>query len=120
MKKSLIESITTSKQSPQRTNARKSKVEFLAMREDISKALEKGWSITAIWETLSDEGSFTATYNTFRLYILKYLNGQKPGYSQKESIEFRIKTPVVNSSKKKDNSIPSFKYNTILNIKDLL
>lgn len=75
MKKSLIENITTSKKSEQRTNARKNKVEFLAMRQDISEALEKGWSITIIWETLRDEGKFTATYNTFRLYVLKYLNG---------------------------------------------
>lgn len=75
MKKSLIENITTSKKSEQRTNVRKNKVEFLAMRQDISEALEKGWSITIIWETLRDEGKFTATYNTFRLYVLKYLNG---------------------------------------------
>lgn len=73
-----------SKQSPQRTNTRKNKVAFLAMRQDISEALEKGWSITIIWETLRDEGSFSATYNTFRLYVLKYLNSQKSGYSQKD------------------------------------
>ncbi|MCW8444704.1 TraK family protein [Fluoribacter gormanii] len=120
MKKSLTENIMASKQSQQRTSARKNKVEFLALREDISEALEKGWSITVIWETLRDEGSFTATYNTFRLYVLKYLNGQKPVYSQKESVEVETKNPAVNSSKKKDISIPSFKYNPIPNIKDLL
>ncbi|MCZ4805099.1 TraK family protein [Legionella pneumophila] len=75
MKKSLTENIMISKQSQQRMNTRKNKVEFLAMRQDISEALEKGWSITIIWETLRDEGKFTATYNTFRLYVLKYLNG---------------------------------------------
>ncbi|HAT9590711.1 TPA: conjugal transfer protein TraK [Legionella pneumophila subsp. pneumophila] len=120
MKKSLTEKIMTSQQSQQTTNTRKHKVEFLAMREDISEALEKGWSMIIIWETLRDEGSFTATYNTFRLYVLKYLNGQIPGYSQKESVEVRTKNPAVNSSKKKDISIPLFKYNPILNIKDLL
>ncbi|HCE5426390.1 TPA: TraK family protein [Legionella pneumophila] len=97
MKKSLKENIMTSRQSQQRMITRKNKVEFLALREDISEALEKGWSITVIWETLRDEGSFTATYNTFRLYILKYLNGQKPGYSPKESVEVRIKKPAGNS-----------------------
>lgn len=78
MKKSLTENIMTSIQSQQRTNTRKNKVAFLAMREEIAEALEKGWSITIIWETLKDEGGFNATYNTFRLYVLKYLNGQKP------------------------------------------
>ncbi|HEL8002163.1 TraK family protein [Legionella pneumophila serogroup 1] len=120
MKKSLIENIMISKKSQQKTNARKNKVEFLAIREDISEALEKGWSMTVIWETLRDEESFTATYNTFRLYILKYLNGQKSGYSQNESVEVRAKKSVVSSSKTKDTSIPSFKYNPIPNIKDLL
>ncbi|KTC75378.1 protein TraK [Legionella birminghamensis] len=120
MKKSLTENLTTSKQGQQKTNSRKNKVEFLALREDISEALEKGWSITIIWETLRDEGSFTATYNTFRLYVLKYLNGQKPGYSQNKSVEVRAKKSVGSSSKTKDTSTPSFKYNPIPNIKDLL
>ncbi|WP_106225640.1 TraK family protein [Legionella pneumophila] len=121
MKKSLAENITSSKQSQQTTNARKHKVEFLAMREDISEALEKGWSITIIWETLRDEGRFTASYNTFRLYILKYLDGQKSGYSQKESVEHRHKSNIGNhSAKKKTNSTPSFTYNPIPNIDDLI
>lgn len=92
------------------------------MREDISKALEKGWSITSIWETLSDEGCFTASYNTFRLYVLEYLNGQKPGYSQKESVEHRHKKLFKNhSSKKTSGSMPSsFTYNPIPNIDELL
>ncbi|HAT8918601.1 TraK family protein [Legionella pneumophila serogroup 1] len=121
MKKSLIESVITREQSPKRTSARKSKVEFLALREEISEALEKGWSLTAIWETLHDEGSFTATYNTFRLYVLKYLNGQKPGYSQQATIEQRSKTPAENQAKmKKPATIPSFTFNPIPNPEDLL
>lgn len=79
MNKSLTENMAACKLGQQRSSVRKHKVEFLAMREDISEALEKGWPITVIWETLRDEGCFTATYNTFRLYVLKYLNAQKPG-----------------------------------------
>lgn len=101
MKKSLTENIMTSKQGQQRASARKNKVAFLAMREDISEALEKGWSITIIWETLRDEGSFTATYNTFRLYVLKYLNGQKPGYSQREALDQQQKRLTENQAKEK-------------------
>lgn len=121
MKKFLLETVTTSEHSPKRTSARKSKVEFLALREEISETLEKGWSLTAIWETLRDEGSFTATYNTFRLYVLKYLNGQMPGYSQKESIEQRHKKQLNNhKSKKKADAIPFFTYNPISDIEKLL
>lgn len=121
MKKSLTEKIMTFKQSQQTTNVRKNKVAFLAMREDISDALEKGWSITVIWETLRDEGSFTATYNTFRLYVLKYLNGQKPGYSQKDANNQQPKSLVVTPDKeKKTAAIPSFTFNPIPNLKKLL
>ncbi len=111
----------TSQQNQQRTNVRKNKVEFLALREDISEALESGWSITTIWEMLRDEGSFTATYNTFRLYVLKYLNGQKPGDSQKTTIEQPSKTLSQNNAKmKKPATIPSFTFNPIPNPEDLL
>ncbi|HCD9516336.1 TPA: TraK family protein [Legionella pneumophila] len=120
MNKSLTENIATCEQLQRRASTGKSKVEFLAMRKDISEALEKGWSMTIIWETLRDEGSFTATYNTFRLYVLKYLNGQKSGYSQNESVDARATKPVRSSSKTKDTSMPSFKYNPTTNIKDLL
>lgn len=121
MKKSLTENIMTSKQGQQRTNARKNKVAFLAMREDISETLEKGWSITIIWETLRDEGSFTATYNTFRLYVLKYLNGQKRGYSQKDTNVQQPKRLAVNQDKeKKPRAMPSFTFNPIANLEELL
>lgn len=121
MKKPLIETVITREQSPKRTSARKNKVEFLALREEISEALEKGWSLTAIWETLHDEGSFTATYNTFRLYVLKYLNGQLSGYSRKDSIDQRHKKQVKKLvSKKKTDPIPSFTYNPILDPEKLL
>ncbi|QBR83751.1 conjugal transfer protein TraK [Legionella israelensis] len=121
MKNSLIETMMAADQNQQKTPARKNKVEFLALKDNISEALEKGWPMTAIWETLRDEGSFTASYNTFRLYVLEYLNGQKPGYSQKESIEHRHKKLVKNhSSKKKSDSMPSFTYNPIPNIDELI
>ena len=86
MKKSLIETMMAADQNQRKTPARKNKVEFLALKDEISEALEKGWHMTAIWETLWDEGSFTASYNTFRLYILKYLNNQKAGYPRKKSV----------------------------------
>ncbi len=106
-----------------KTPARKNKVEFLALKDDISEALEKGWPMTAIWETLRDEGSFTASYNTFRLYILEYLNGQKPGYSQKDSPSPKPKKLFNKNAVEKSNAtkeIKGFTYNPIPNIDELL
>ena len=123
MKNSLIESMMAADQNQRRAPARKNKVEFLALKDDISEALEKGWPMTAIWETLRDEGSFTASYNTFRLYVLQYLNGQKPGYSQKDSPSLKSKKLVKKHSLKKNNAtneIKGFTYNPIPNIDELL
>lgn len=107
-------------QNQRKTPARKNKVEFFALKDDISEALEKGWSIAIIWETLKDEGSLTATYNIFRLYILKYLNGQKPGYSQKDAIEQRSKRLIGNNTKKASAApTSSFTFNPKPNPKDL-
>ncbi|HAT8830484.1 TPA: TraK family protein [Legionella pneumophila] len=123
MKNSLIESMMAADKNQRKMPARKNKVEFLALKEDISEALEKGWPMTAIWETLRDEGSFTASYNTFRLYILEYLNGQKPGYSQKDSLAPKLQKPIKKHSVKKSNAnkeIKGFTYNPIPNIEELL
>jgi len=120
MKKSLIESMMVADKNQRKTPARKNKVEFLALKDDISEALEKGWPVTAIWETLRDEGRITSSYNTFRLYIFKYLNGQKPGYSQKETIEQRPKRLVENHARKtKASPMPSFTFNPKPNPEDL-
>ncbi|HAT8639020.1 TPA: conjugal transfer protein TraK [Legionella pneumophila] len=121
MKKSLTENIAISKLNQHRTNIRKHKAEFLAMCEEISEALEKGWSISVIWETLRDEERFTATCNTFRLYILKYLSGQKTGYSQKEVNNQQPKRLAVNQDKeKKPTAMPSCTFNPTPNLKELL
>lgn len=38
---------------------------FLANKEEIKKAFEKGWSIKLIWETLHEEGAYTGKYPSF-------------------------------------------------------
>lgn len=121
MKKSLTENISNCAENQQVKIVRQNKVAFLALKNEISEALEKGWSYTAIWETLFDEGSFTASYNTFRLYIVKYLNGQKPGYSFKDSLTYRNKKAAVNHTViKKPASMPGFTYNPNPKIEDLI
>ncbi|HBD7441759.1 TPA: TraK family protein [Legionella pneumophila] len=123
MKNSLIEKIMAADKNQRKTPTRKNKVEFLALKEDISEALEKGWPMTVIWKTLRDEGSFTASYNTFRLYVLEYLNGQKSGYSQTGSLAPKPNKLVKKHSVKKSNAtneIKGFTYNPIPNIDELL
>lgn len=41
---------------------------FLALRPDIKQALEDGWAIKSVWETLHEEGKVTFGYDAFRRY----------------------------------------------------
>lgn len=85
MKKSLIERLATSNQIQHKTPVTKNKVAFFVLRDDIAEALEKGWSMIAIWQTLKDEGKITTSYNTFRLHIAKFINGQTTTPKQTKS-----------------------------------
>jgi hypothetical protein len=38
---------------------------FLAQRDEIRNALEDGWTVYQIWDTLHAEQKITASYNTF-------------------------------------------------------
>ena len=38
---------------------------FLAQRDEISRALQDGWTMYQIWETLHAEQKIAASYNTF-------------------------------------------------------
>lgn len=41
---------------------------FILIRGEVSNAVENGYSLLAIWETLHDEGRISYTYQTFRRY----------------------------------------------------
>lgn len=76
MQKTFIERIAAHNEDKTKKPIAKNKVDFLILKDDIADALEKGWPIIAIWGTLHEEGKITTSYNTFRLNIAKYINGQ--------------------------------------------
>ena len=41
------------------------RVTFLAMREDVKQAIDDGWPVKAIWETLHEEGKVSFSYQAF-------------------------------------------------------
>jgi hypothetical protein len=54
---------------------------FLALRPDVKQALEDGWSIKSIWETLHEEGKVAFGYDAFRRYTKRLIllpAGQNP------------------------------------------
>jgi len=46
---------------------------FLALRPDIKKALEDGWSIKSIWVTLHEEGKVGFGYDAFLRYTRRLI-----------------------------------------------
>lgn len=55
---------------------------FLAQRDEIRSALEDGWTVYQIWETLHAEQKIVASYNTFcnqvKRLIISRLNKASP------------------------------------------
>lgn len=42
---------------------------ILALRNDIQQALDDGWSVRAVYQTLYDESRVTFSYQAFRRYV---------------------------------------------------
>ncbi|MDP2976962.1 MAG: TraK family protein [Anaerolineales bacterium] len=69
MAKSLSERIAarTVKKKPSRSA--QNRAAFLALRVDIKQALDDGWPVKSIWETLHEEGKVDFSYQAFRGYV---------------------------------------------------
>jgi hypothetical protein len=53
----------------------RNRASFLAIRVDVKQALEDGWTVKAIWETLQAEGATVLTYMTFNRYVNRLVRG---------------------------------------------
>lgn len=61
------------------------RAEFLAVKDDIAKALDDQWPVKAIWETLREEGAISFSYDAFIGYV-KRLIKTKPTAMQRASL----------------------------------
>jgi len=59
-------------QSGEGRNAR-NRASFLMMRTEVAEALEGGYSVLAIWETLHEEGRINFGYQAFRRYVAQLI-----------------------------------------------
>jgi hypothetical protein len=46
---------------------------FLALREEVKQALDDGWPVKEIWETLHEEGSIAFSYTVFCRYVKRLI-----------------------------------------------
>lgn len=47
------------------------------MRDDVKQALDDGWPVKAIWETLHEEGKVAFSYPAFCRYVKRLVVGQR-------------------------------------------
>ena len=50
---------------------------FLAVRTDVKQALDDGWPVKAIWETLHEERKITFSYPAFCRYVKRLVVGRR-------------------------------------------
>lgn len=108
MTKSLSERVEKHQKQKSEGKQRTSKAEFIAQKKDIADALRSGWSITAVWETLRDEGKISCGYDAFRKYVKTLIEAKqntKDGQMQK---------------KKSSNEMDGFSYNPVPNLEELM
>lgn len=86
---------------------------FLTLRTDIEQALQEGWSVKTIWETLYGERKVAFGYQTFRRYVHQYSQGSK---SNKRS---SVRQKVVGPTTQKPVEIPGFTFQSNIDKKDL-
>lgn len=92
----------------------KNKVAFLAQKNDIESALSDGWSIKAIWETLSLEGKISFSYKTFCGYVARLIATSKQPDTQENTKEDK------KDKKKAPNEIRGFTFDPKPNLEELL
>src|SRR6266567_5288654 len=77
MEKSLSERIAAraiKKKSPiSHSDENQNRAVFLTLRVEIKEALDDGWPMTSIWQTLYEEGKVTFGYDSFRRYTRRLI-----------------------------------------------
>lgn len=73
MSRSLSQRIATRAIARQPTRSGRNRAVFLAIRDEVEKAMEDGWSVRMIWQTLVEEGKIDVSYNSFLSYVKRLI-----------------------------------------------
>lgn len=120
MAKSLSERIAarTLKKKPSRSG--QNLAAFLALRADIKDALDDGWPVKTICETLQEEGKITFSYQAFRGYVNRLI--LLPATTSTPAAEVRPTPPSIQTAKSPagKKSAAGFSFNATPNKSELL
>ena len=86
----------------------------LALRADISQALDDGWSVLAIYKVLRDEGQVHFSYQAFRRHVNNLLSEKMQKRKQP------TRAAVAHRKAKSHNGTTGFVFNTSMKKEDLL
>jgi hypothetical protein len=96
---------------------------FLALRNEVKQALDDGWPIKEIWETLHEEGSIAFSYTVFCRYVKRLIvrPRQEMGIVTAPKTRKREPDPERSNSIDKNSTaeIRRFTWNPIPNEEDL-
>lgn len=110
--KALTERIAERQRSAAPSSAGANRAVMLALRGDIQQALDDGWSVLAIYQTLHDEGQLTFSYQAFRRHVNRHLLGKQPA---------QPKQRASSSTTEKPHAAPhKFTFNPSPNPRDLI
>ncbi len=77
MSESLTKRVAQFMQDQPARRSGKGRVVVLALREEIRKALDDGWSVKAVWQTLRAEGSVQVGYHAFRRHVATLISSEQ-------------------------------------------
>ena len=89
------------------TKKTKNRADFLVYKTDIEQAINDGWSVRVIWETLIDEKKVTCSYPAFNNYVNKLIVKKQQKKEEKRE-------------EKKSQKIDGFNFNSIPNKDELI
>jgi len=126
MAKSLSERIAERAKKKKPSRNAQNRAAFLAVRADVKQALDDGWPVKSIWETLHEEGKVTFSYQAFRGYVNRLILAVKadaalsPASEPAKPREDAKPEAAASSTKQKPARMPGFIFQPNPDKKDLL
>ncbi|MBA4143578.1 MAG: TraK family protein [Nitrosospira sp.] len=95
---------------------------FLAQRDEISRALEDGWTVYQIWETLHAEQKIAASYNTFCNQVKRLILKRAPPASPASRSASLMPSPLPRraGTSARTASLDGFSFSSTPNDEDIL
>jgi hypothetical protein len=77
-KKRLTQRVAERVEREKTSQAARNRAQFLAQRDEILEALDDGWPMKTVWQTLRSEGAITFGYDAFVRYVRKLATPKSP------------------------------------------